>query len=142
MEGCGSIVEFRVILVGAESDQFVRFATAMSSRLAVNFAVCRDLYEVAAELARRPVQRCLVVGRLEQLSRERGRLFEKAAQAGWACCCIAKKISGSTRNWAIRAMQSGAIVVNDVGQLEEVVTRMMSDTSGTLPRIGQDKENG
>jgi hypothetical protein len=145
MEGRSNSAEFRVILVGAKSDQFVRFAAALSNRLAVNFAVCRDIYEVAAELARCPAERGLVIGRLEQLSREKGRLLEKGAQAGWVCCCIAKKISGSARNQAIRAMQSGAIVVKDASQLEEVIVRVMNDTSGTLPGTGQEtwaKENG
>jgi len=144
MEGRNNITEFRVILVGAESDQFIRFASALSNRLAVDLAVCRNLYEAVAELAASAARRGLVVGRLEQLSREKGRLFEKTAQTGWVCCCLAKRISGSARNQAIHAMQLGAIVVNDAGQLEEVVTRAMNDTSGTLPRTGQEpraKEN-
>jgi hypothetical protein len=134
MEGYGNSTEFGVIVVGAKSDHLVGSVAGTCERLAVGFAVCQDIYEVAAELAKRPAKRGMVVGRLEQLSREKGRLLEKAAQAGWVCCCIAKKIAGSARTGAIQAMKSGAIVLNDTGQLEEVMMRTMNNISGTLSR--------
>lgn len=134
MEGYGNSTEFGVIVVGAKSDHIIGSVTGTCERLAVSFAVCQDIYEVAAELAKRPAKHGMVVGLLEQLSRENGWLLEKAAQAGWVCCCIAKKISGNTRTVAIQAMKSNAIVLNNLGRLEEVMIRTMNNIPGTLSR--------
>lgn len=132
MEGRGNITNFGAIVVGDESDRHVVSATAIFHRLDVKVAVCQDIYEAVAELARCPARRGLVVGRLEHLSREKGRLFEKTAQAGWVCCCLAKKISGGTRTRAIQAMKSGTILLNNHTQLEQAVMHAMSSHAGTL----------
>jgi hypothetical protein len=129
MEGYGKNTEFGVIVVGSKSDHIISSATGTCERLAVGFTVCQDIYEVAAELAKRPAKRGMVVGLLGQLNRENSWLLEKTAQAGWVCCCIAKKISGNTRTVAIQAMKSNAIVLNNPGQFEEVMIRTMKETA-------------
>ncbi len=125
MEDNRNKADFSVIIIGTESDRLITRAAGMFQRLDVDFVICRDIYEGIANLAQSPARSGLVVGRLEQLSREKGRLFDKAAQAGWECCCLAKRISGNTRTRAIQAMKSGAVVVNDPGQLEGLLIRMM-----------------
>ena len=141
MEGHNNSADFRAIVVGAESETFISPATFLFQRIAVNYAVCQDLYEAVLELAGNPARRGIVIGRLEHLSRENGRLFEKAAKRGWVCCCLAKKISRGSRTQAIRAMKSGAIVVNNHSQLEDVVMRIMGsnpETSSGANNVGFD----
>jgi hypothetical protein len=118
-------MDFQAIAAGMETDRFIGHAKTICDRLAVDLTFCKDIYEVTAHLAKGSTRRGVVLGRLEKLSGEKGRLFEKASQAGWVCCCLAKKISGGARTQAIRAMQTGAIVINDAGQLEEVMMRLI-----------------
>ncbi len=124
MEGFKNRRDFGIIISGCETDKLTSDVVALLQESNVRFILCPDLYETAAELTRHQAPKGMIIGRLEKLSSEKGYFLEKAVNKGWLCCCLAKKISGNTRNLAVRAMKSGAVVINDPGQLEKVITHI------------------
>jgi len=139
MEDSSTGTQLLAIVVGMASDEFVRHTKKLLDNYEVEIALCGNVYSAVSELAKNEGRDILVFGRFEQLSREDGRFFEKANEAGVFCCCLAERYSYEKRKQISRAAGAGAVVINNREEVEEVVARFFADRSSSLPTK---KENG
>jgi hypothetical protein len=72
-------MQIQAIVVGNPSDEFVRHSTNVLKNYELEFSVCPDVYQAVSQLAKTNGN-VLIVGRIEQLSRENGRFFRIAGK--------------------------------------------------------------
>lgn len=80
--------KLHAIVVADGADGIVHAATGTLQANGIPYRTCTDVYEATGYLAGNGAQPVLVVGRLEELGRERGRFFEIIRRNGHTCCCI------------------------------------------------------
>ena len=127
-----------VIVVGNRTDGFVRYVMDLLSDYGIEFVRCDDVYSAVGRLAKDTRGDILVVGRLEQLSREQGRLFHITSKNGGTCCCLADTGSAQKYLQALAAIETEAFVINEPEEIKELITRLFA---GTLARSPRKKEN-
>lgn len=123
---------FYAIVVGGSSDDFAGYAADLLIGYDVDFVVCEDVYSAAARLGKTKCENTVVIGRLGRLITEHGRLFEKISEKGLTCCCLAEGGSAGRRGQIAQVVESGALVINKVTELEEVITKLLERESVSL----------
>lgn len=124
-------MQLKVIITGRVTDDFLGKCRDILMEMGVGFTRCDDIYMAAAEVAVTDKKKLLVLGRLEQLSKESCRFLQKAAEKRLQCCCFTEEADMDDRK--VRAVeQYGAIVVNDIDGVKKLITEL-STTGGLLP---------
>ena len=129
MGEAGSRRRLQAIVVGNSASGLVCGTADLLREYGVEFAVCEDIYSVVAKLAKNTYSDVLVIGRLEQLSREDGRFFQKMNEKGFSCCCLADGGCEQKRKQVSAATAAGAFVINQLGQIEEVIAKLPAEYS-------------
>lgn len=137
MEKFGSSTQLYAMVVGSSADEFVRHTMNLLGDCGVEFVLCEDVYLAVGELAKNTLGKTIVIGRLEQLSREQGRFFQKVSENGF-CCCLADTNSARKRKQILAAMEAGAFVINEPAEIGEVITRFVA---GGLASSSEKKGN-
>jgi hypothetical protein len=83
----------------------------------IALATCDNIYMAVAELASQPERPTLIVGQLEELTRENGVFFPIAARNGARCCCRLKANEPSDCAAMTVAVQKGARLISGNGDL-------------------------
>lgn len=133
MAKAGSNLPLQVIVVGSSADQFVRHTTNLLGDCGLKFVLCDDVYSAVGELAKSESRNVLVIGRLEQLSPEQGRLFHIACEKGYTCCCLADTDLVRKRKQIFAAIETGAFVINEPAKIREVVTKLLAGSENCSP---------
>ena len=129
MEKFGSGRQLYAIVVGKSDGEFVGYAMGLLGDYDIEFVLCEDIYAAVGRLAKSTGGNVLVIGRFGQLNREKGRFFQKVSKRGLTCCCLAEAGSGREQKQVLSATKTGAFVINEPVQLEEVVTKLLTDSS-------------
>lgn len=135
MGNCDICLPQRVMVVGSLTDEFVKQTAGMLGGGGIECVVCEDVYSAVGVLARAQDGDFLVVGRFEELSKERGRFFRIAGERGCRCCCV---VDGELVRWRkelLAAVQAGAFVVEEPAQVQEVVSKLL--VSDVNRRVGE-----
>jgi len=131
MENSSSAGQLLAIVVGSSTDDFVRHATDLLEDYGVKLVRCDDVYSAVGELAKSTDGSVLVIGRLEQLSKEQGRLFHIVSKKGIFCCCLADRNSAQMQRCFGRPelveKAAEVFVINEQGQVEKVITKLVAD---------------
>ncbi len=115
---------FDAIAVGAASDDFVQYTMDLLDESGVDFILCGDVYSAVVTLAKsNEVGNILIIGRLEQLSREEGHLFQKLRESSLVCCCFAGGNLVHRQKQILTAMEAGAFVIEDPGRMRELIAK-------------------
>ncbi|MBN2272670.1 MAG: hypothetical protein JXN61_18800 [Sedimentisphaerales bacterium] len=118
----------KVIVVGSSADGFVRDVLNLSNGCGVDTIFCEDVYSCVSKLGRSAGG--LVVGRLDELSREDGRLFDVARMYGYKCCCFVDRNIAGRQKELLKAMERGALLAAEVEQIGEMLMKL-SDKNNT-----------
>ena len=119
--------QLQVIVVGSSSDDFVRDVLNLSNGCDLDTVLCDDVYSGVSKLGL--AVGGLVVGRLEELSRENGRFFDIARMYGFTCCCFVDDGVAGRRRELIQAMERGAHVVAELGEIDDLLTKLSGSSA-------------
>jgi hypothetical protein len=117
--------ELTAVVVGTKKQSIIREIIVLLNRINIPFKVCEDIYSAAATLATASSgTNLLVVGCLTALTAENMRLFavEPEGRQVWFCCMM-EKWHEHLHNRFMAAAKAGAYVINNVRQLENVITQ-------------------
>ncbi len=115
------------IVVGSPADDFVRHTISVLGEYELEYVLCDNVYLAVGRLAKNTRRNVLVIGRLEQLSREEGRFFSRMEGIGLFCCCLAGGGSDRRRRRQIlAATQAGAFVVNEPAEIGEIIIKLLA----------------
>ena len=106
----------RIIVVDGSRDGLVAQALRLASEHEVEIAQCDDVYSAVAEMATSRGS-VLLVGRLDEMAREKGRLFALAARHKAQCCCVLEPERCAEAAGVLAAVAGG---VSLVARAEEV----------------------
>ncbi len=112
----------QVIIVGSSADSFVRDALNLSNGCNGDTILCEDVYSCVSKLGR--AGGGIVVGRLEELSKEEGRLFDVARMYGYKCCCFVDRDVAGRQKELLKAMERGALLAAEVEQIGEMLMKL------------------
>ena len=132
-------MQMQAIVVGNLSDEFVRHTTNVLGNYELEFSVCPDVYQAVSRLAKTSGN-VLIVGRIEQLSRENGCFFRIAGKKKAWCCCLTETNSARQYLRSLSIIGTDAFVINEPAEIEDVLARLLQtrDTgvaaSSDLPR--------
>lgn len=126
MTGDNSSQDLQAVIVGSSRDAFVQNAIGLLKDYGVGFVFCEDIYWAVAELVKRAVGGCLVIGRLGILNAENGRFIEKARENGYRLCCFVQGGSAAKYTEILGVMRNGGRVVNEPEKLAEVIDELLS----------------
>lgn len=130
---------FDAIILGSAADDFVRHTTDLLAEGGVEFIVCEDVYSAVATLAKNDkVGNVLIIGRVEQLSKEEGYLFQKLQGSNLVCCCFADGNLVHRQKQILSAMEAGAFVIDDPGRMRELIAKF---SAGGLARSSSEIKN-
>jgi hypothetical protein len=88
---------------------------------------CDDVYAVVATTAGAGDRPTLVLGRIQDLSRENGRFFPLAAANGVCCCCLLDPSPAARQGLVYAALQAGTLVVAAVGEVRAILQDWLAD---------------
>ncbi len=111
---------FAVILVAAAHDPLTTSVAGLAADSEVAVARCDDVYTAVAELALSRSQCVLVIGRLRDLAKERGRFFAIAARTKARCCALLEAEAPVERSVLLAAMRAGVSIVGTADEIERV----------------------
>jgi len=126
-----------VILVGGLADEFVRQAKNILERRGVEFVLCDNVYSAVGDLAKIESPNVLIIGRVGLLSKEQGRFFHIARVKGYRCCCLADRDLVSRQKLILKAIESGAYLIDKPAEIKEVLMKLL--TGGKI-RFSAEKE--
>jgi len=115
-----------VILVGGLADEFIRQAKNILERLSVEFVLCDNVYSAVGDLAKRESPNTLIVGRIGLLGKEQGRFFHIAGVKGYRCCCLADRGLVGRQKLILKAIESGAYLIEKSADIEEVLMKLLA----------------
>ena len=127
-----------VIVVGGLADEFVRQVKNILERLSVEFVQCDNVYSAVGDLAKIENQNVLIVGRIGLLSIEQGRFFHIVRVKGYRCCCLVDRDLVGRQKLILKAIESGAYMIDKPAEIEEVLMKLLAD--GKVCSSGE-KEN-
>lgn len=107
----------RVIVVDGSRDDLIAHALRLASEYEVQIVQCDDVYMAVAEMAAAGSDAVLLVGRLDEMARENGRLFALAARNGARCCCVLESGCPAGRASVLAAVRSGVSLVAGVDEI-------------------------
>jgi hypothetical protein len=116
-----------VIVVGVPDQEYVREMVRVVRAGGVEPALCDDVYAAVAALAGAGDRRTLVLGRLQELAREKGRFFSLAAANAARCCCLLEAGPAVRQSAVCAALRAGAYVVGATGEVRAVVQDWLAD---------------
>ncbi|MHC4123991.1 MAG: hypothetical protein ACYSSI_10490 [Planctomycetota bacterium] len=116
---------FKAMVVGSQTDGFVTYAARLFRDYEFKFVVCDNIYSAVARLVDYKDGNVLVIGRIECLSVEGKRFFEKLSERKSLCCCLAEMNSVQKYLEKISAIGTEAIVINQPSELKEVLERVL-----------------
>ena len=123
---------FDAIVLGSVADDFVRHTTDLLAEGGVEFILCEDVYSAVATLAKNDIaENALIIGRVEQLSREEGYLFQKLQGSNLVCCCFAGGNLVHRQKQILSATEAGAFVIDDPAGMRELIAKF---SAGGLAR--------
>jgi len=122
-----SSTQLEAVIVGSRPDKFVEYALKLFDRCAIDYVLYDNLYAAAARLAQKKGRNVVVVGRMQQLSKEAGRLFEKIRKYGMSCCCLAEKLPAGDRKAVLAAMQAGTRIISTPVETVGVIEGLLAD---------------
>ena len=132
MKNSNSEQRFDAIVLGSVADDFVRHAMDLLAEGGVEFILCEDVYSAVATLAKNDIaENVLIIGRLEQLSKEEGCFFQKLHKGGLVCCCFAAGNLIRRQKQILSAMEAGAFVIDDPARMRELIAKF---SAGSLAR--------
>jgi len=124
----------QAIIVGNHSDKFVRHTTNVLDEHEVEFVLCKDIYSAVGWLTRNNYDgEVFVIGRLEQLSSEQGKFFQKANEKGVSCCCFADANSARRYKHILAATKTGVFIINEPAEVQGVISKLLANNSGSSP---------
>ena len=127
-----------VVLVGGLKDEFVRLTKNIIERLGIEFLLCDSVYSAVGDLVKIESPNVLIIGRLELLSKEQGRFFHIARINGYRCCCLADRDLVARQKLILKAIESGACLIDKPAEIEQVLMRFRA---GGDIRSSAEKEN-
>lgn len=130
---------FDAIVLGSVEDDFVRESMGLLAEGGVEFILCEDVYSAVATLAKNDIaENALIIGRVEQLSREEGYLFQKLQGSNLVCCCFADGNLVRRQKQILSAMEAGAFVIDDPAGMRELIAKF---SAGSLARSSSEIKN-
>ncbi len=126
-----SAVGLQAVLVGKESDEFIRYVRSVLEDFEVRHLVCEDVYTAVGRLAKLEGADVLVVGRFEDLSKKGGRFFEMARQRRYICCCYVEGERIFRGKGVFEAAQAGALILQKPSQAEQVISKLLARAVGS-----------
>ena len=126
--------QLQVIVVGSSADGFVRDVLNLSNGYDLDTVPCEDVYSCVSMLGRSVGG--LVVGRVEELSKEDGRLFDVARMYGYKCCCLVDRDVAGRQKELLKAMERGALLAAEAGQIGEMLMKL-SDRNSAADSTGR-----
>ena len=129
MTGASTNYEIFGLLVGRGSAGFEAEAASLFNRFGIERLFCENVYQAVSELAGETLagKKVIVVGDIDELSREGQRFFEICAERGdCCCCCFFDGGRSKQRHSMLDAIKSGVFFVRDTGELERVMERILA----------------
>jgi hypothetical protein len=120
------------MLIGGLTDQLVRQAGNILERLGVEFVICDNVYSAVGDLAKRETRDVLVISRIGLLSKEQGRFFHIARVKGYRCCCLVDRDLVCRQKLILKAIESGAYLIDKPAEIEEVLTKVLEGRKSCL----------
>ena len=80
----------------------------------------------------------LIVGRIEQLSRENGRFFHISGKKKAWCCCLTETNSARQYLRSLSMIGTDAFVINEPAEIEDVLARLLQ-AGGMGAAVSRDK---
>ena len=113
-----------VVVVGDAMDSSGRDVADWLRREGIRFTFTEDVYSATALIVQMDNRsRVLIVGTLEELSKEGMRFFAIAAKVGnIVCCCLIQNLSELNGKKAAAAKNSGALIITQFGALAELLS--------------------
>jgi hypothetical protein len=127
-----------VVLIGGLADDFVSQTVNLLDRLGVEFVLFDNVYSAVGDLAKRESRDVLIIGRIGRLSKEQGRFFHIARVKGYRCCCIVGRDLVRKRKLILKAIESGAYLIDKPAEIEGVLMKFLA---GGKMRLSGEKEN-
>ncbi len=126
-----SSCRLQAIVVGSSADEFVRDTMSLLGDYKIEFVLCEDVYSAVGRLAKNNSDgNVLVIGRIEQLSREKGRFFHIAGENRVSCCCLVDGNLVWKRRYpgvpGLAATETGAFIINEPVEIEKVIAGLLA----------------
>ena len=117
-------------MISDAADEIVDYVKNLLSGYEIESQITANIYEAVGQLAKSDTRNIFVVGRFEQLNKEKGRFFQKLAEKNINCCCVAPR--QLTAEQLAAAKEAHASIVNELKEIETVFTLYLE--SGTVGR--------
>lgn len=131
MKDSSTIQKLKAIVVGKDGDEFVRQVYKLLNDYEIELICCNNVYTAVSQLAKKTHNNTVVIGRLEQLSREKGRFLQKIREKDIVCCCLVEGNSEQKRRQISAAKQMQAIIINEPAEIEEIMLELSAGDSAS-----------
>jgi len=127
-----AIRKLKAIVVGNDGDEFVRQSHKLLNDYEIELICCDNVYSAASQLAKNTYNNTVVIGRLEQLSREKGRFLRKIREKDIICFCLVDGSSAQKQRQTSAAKQMQAFIINEPAEIGEMMLKLLAgDLAGS-----------
>ena len=122
-----------VLVVGDPHSESAQEMVRLAQEYQVRAVRCDDVYMAVAKMTTAGRQ-ALVVGRIQDLARENGRLFAFAAARDIRCCCLLEKHSRPGRACLRAALRAGASLIFEAREARDILAAWLAGGPRRTPR--------
>ena len=129
-----------VVVLSDAADSSGQDAADWLRRGGIDFTLTEDVYSATALIVQMDGQsRGLIVGTLEELSKEGMRFFAIAAEIGnIACCCLVQNLCELNGPKAVTAKSSGALIMSQLDDLAELFSSTPAEDNNKKISLSRD----
>jgi len=118
------------LVIGGRDDYFFNYVVSLFEDFGVDYLQAEDVYSAVAELAAAKGSEVIAVGRIELLAEEQGTFFDIARNNSAVCCCFVEGDIVFGLSGIAEATEAGAIVIQQVGQLDPIISSLLARNVG------------
>ena len=137
MKRTGLNQRFFALVIGAESDMFVRNCLRMLEMFGIESMYCTDVYSALAKILRAKEWDIIVISRSSTFNTDHGRFFNIASK--YNCICICLEDTGSAKRYmqSLAAISTEALVVNQPDEIEAIISSVIKGGIAFKPGAGE-----
>ena len=114
------------LVIGAESDMFIRNCLRMLDTFGIESMYCTDIYSALAKILKAKERDIIAIATSSTFNTDHGRFFNIASK--YNCICICLEDTGSAKRYmqSLAAISTEALVVNQPGEIEAIITSVVN----------------
>ena len=121
MKRTGLNQRFFALVIGAESDMFIRNCLRMLDTFGIESMYCTDIYSALAKILKAKERDIIAIATSSTFNTDHGRFFNIASK--YNCICICLEDTGSAKRYmqSLASINTEAFIVNQADEIKDIV---------------------